>query len=175
MFTAAKMVVMIKKKDGSTETTPTSKETSTTQGTPTPTSTGHPTATTRVYLSSTVKNFIVRCAACGDVSSEIVARVKEEFGITVSRQQVMRYDPRTESGSHLSAGLLELYRVTREKFLSELETIDSAHREIRLRRLDMLYAEAVKAGQWKTATVILAECRKQMADLMPVDEPEEGV
>jgi hypothetical protein len=136
---------------------------------------GTSTKGTRVYLSSTVKSFIVRCAACGDVPSEIVKKVKEEFDVTVTRQACMRYDPRTVSGSELSPALRELFAVTREKFLSELEAIDGAHREIRLRRLDMLYAEAVKAGQWKTATAIMAECRKQMADLMPVDEPEEGV
>jgi hypothetical protein len=125
-----------------------------------------------VYLASTVKKFIVRCCAVGDTPSEIVRKVADEFGLTVTPQACMRYDPRTESGAHLSPPLKELYRATREQFLTGLETIDTAHREIRLRRLDMLYSEAVKAGQWKTATAILAECRKQMADLMPVDEPE---
>jgi hypothetical protein len=125
-----------------------------------------------VQLASTVKKFIVRCCACGDTPSEIVKRVADEFGITVTRQAAMRYDPRTETGSHLSAGLLELYRVTREKFLSELEAIDGAHREIRLRRLDSLYERALQAGQLKVAVAATAEQRKTMADLMPVDIPE---
>jgi hypothetical protein len=129
--------------------------------------------TVHMTLTSTVKKFIVRCCACGDTPSEIVKKVAEEFAVKVTPQTCMKYDPRTVSGSTLSAPLRELFAVTREKFLSELEAIDGAHREIRLRRLDALYAAAMKSGQLKIAIAAIAEARKTMADLMEVDTPTE--
>jgi hypothetical protein len=130
--------------------------------------------TVYVTLASGVKKFIVRCCACGDTPGEIAKKVAEEFGLTVSPQTCMKYDPRTVSGSNLSAPLRELFRVTREKFLNELEAIDGAHREIRMRRLDALYTKAVETGQLKTAAAILAEQRKQMADLESYDDAGDG-
>jgi hypothetical protein len=124
-------------------------------------------------LPTTVKRFIVTNLACGDSLSEVVAKVKDEFKITVSPQAVQKYDPRRVSGKELSAGLRELFETTREKFLLETASLNLAHREIRLRKLETILDEAMAAKQWKTAAMIIAESRKQMADLMEVDTPTE--
>ena len=123
---------------------------------------GRPRGAAAVYLPSTVKNFIVRCVACGDTPSEIAGKVKDEFGLTVTRQACMTYDPRTESGSHLSAPLRELFRETRKKFLLGIEDINGSHKEIRLRRLDAAHEKAIETGQLKLVIAIAAEQRKQM-------------
>jgi hypothetical protein len=128
-----------------------------------------------VFLPSNMKKFIVMNLACGDSLSEVVAKVAEQFGQKITPQKVQKYDPRSVNGEKLSAELRELYDTTREKYLAELHTQNLAHREIRLKKLEQIYDEAVAAKQWKTAAMILAESRKQMADLIPVDEPEGDV
>jgi hypothetical protein len=85
-------------------------------------------------LPPEVKTFIVQALACFDPPSVVVAAVNEDFGLKVSPQRVMKYNPSKASGADLGQELKAVFEATRKKFLEETAEIGIAHRSYRLRR-----------------------------------------
>jgi hypothetical protein len=111
-------------------------------------------------LSPDTQTFIVQSLACFDSPSTVVASVKTEFEIVVSRQLVEMYDPTKRAGSRLGKRWKELFASTREAFLKDSSTIGITHQIVRLRALDRMAARAESQGNLKLA----AELHKQAAE-----------
>jgi len=110
----------------------------------------------------TVKRFVVMCLACFDTPTETQHKVRQEFGIVMSRQGVQKYDPTKPSGASLSAELRTLFTQTRERFIDELEKLPLAHRATRLRKLESVYDEAREKGNLKVALGALSAAAREM-------------
>jgi hypothetical protein len=88
----------------------------------------------RTILTDEIKEFVVRGLARYETPSQVAETVQAVFGVTVSRQQVYRYDPACSQPP--AQRWRDLHAVTRAKFLSEIAEIGVAHRAVRLRRLE---------------------------------------
>lgn len=95
-------------------------------------------------LSEPVKIFIVQALACRDTPQEVVALVKQEYDIDVSRSQCQNYDPTKYSGRNLSKKFVDLFNETRKKFDEGLIDIPIANKHFRLRQYDKLLAKNSK-------------------------------
>jgi hypothetical protein len=87
-------------------------------------------------LTDEIKEFIVKALACYDTPSYVADAVNVNFGVTVSRQQVYRYDP--ECSQPPAQRWRDLHAATRAAFLRDAAAIGITHKLVRLRRLDRL-------------------------------------
>lgn len=85
-------------------------------------------------LSEPIKIFIVQALACRDTPQEVVALVKQEYDIDVSRSQCQNYDPTKYSGRNLSKKFVDLFNETRKKFDEGLIDIPIANKHYRLKQ-----------------------------------------
>lgn len=95
-------------------------------------------------LSEPVKIFIVQSLACRDTPQEVVALVKQEFGLEIDRRQCENYDPTKYSGRNLSKKFVQLFHETREKFDSGLIDIPIANKHFRLKQYGKLLERNAK-------------------------------
>jgi len=123
-------------------------------------------------LTNAQKRFVVIALATGHGVTEVAGSLKTAFGIEVTPQALMRYNPLRVTGLSLSPELEKLFHTTRAKVVDEIAKTDLAHVAVRLRRLDGLYDEAVAKGQLKAAVTILTEARKIMDAFEEYDEGE---
>jgi hypothetical protein len=87
-------------------------------------------------LTDELKEFIVKRLACDDTPSQVVEAVYVNFEITVSRQQVHRYDPNCAQPP--AQRWRELYAATRQAWLREVAEIGIAQKAVRLAMLDRM-------------------------------------
>lgn len=113
-------------------------------------------------LSDEVKTFIVMQLAAYDPPSVVAESVKQEFGITVSRQLVSGYDPATKAGSRLGERWKVLFERARKDFRENTEDIPLANKAVRVRTLNRLALNAVD----KKNAVLAASLMKQIAEEM---------
>lgn len=73
------------------------------------------------FLSYEVKHYIVTQLARRRQPFQVMAEVRAEFGIVVSKQQLQRYDPTTKAGQSLAANWRDLFYRHRVEFDKELE------------------------------------------------------
>jgi hypothetical protein len=86
--------------------------------------------------ASAIRRHIVTLNAQGYAPHEVIASVKETFGVEVSPQLVVRNNPSRASGAHLNKDLRELFDTVRAKTqedLEDLEDISMAYRAVRKR------------------------------------------
>jgi hypothetical protein len=121
-------------------------------------------------LSAVVRRFIVVGLARFDSPSEVARLVKEEFGIEVSRQAVMAYNPDCLSGAALSRPLKDLFFSSRREFVQSIEKQPIGHLATRLRRLEKHYQAADQAGNTKVALRALDAARREMEIKVIPDE-----
>lgn len=125
-------------------------------------------------LSPTIKRTIVMALGGGATPSEVVLLVREQFNTQITRQAVQKYNPRTATGSNLSADLKALFESTRAKALEDLESLDTAYRTMRVAALQRVYERAVTAHDDRTALRALDQIRIEMIgiELVDIDPPE---
>ncbi|MFM0135670.1 DUF2280 domain-containing protein [Caballeronia grimmiae] len=87
-------------------------------------------------LKKVVKTFIVRALARYHSPTEVVAMVKETYGLDVSTSQVVTYNPKTFMGRSLSREFVDLFEAERKNFLECEQEIGISQRAVRLRELD---------------------------------------
>lgn len=117
-------------------------------------------------LNENIKVFIVQQFAMYQSPSEIVAIVKEIFGIETTRQQIHFYN--VEVNDNSAKKWKKLFVKTREKFLEDASMIAIAHKSVRLNELDTMY----KAERRKPDTIqnprlkldILEQAAKESGD-----------
>jgi hypothetical protein len=115
-------------------------------------------------LTDDVKTAIVQALACYDTPSQVVERVKNEFGLDVARQQVESYDPNKKTSHGLAKKWRDIFTATREAFLKEVGSVGIAHRAVRLRRLDRMSNKAEDRGNMALAAQLIEQAAKEVGD-----------
>jgi hypothetical protein len=115
-------------------------------------------------LNGAVKVFIVERLACFDRPSEVQKAVKQAFGVTVSQQQLLAYDPKNVAGSRLSKTLKDLFEATRKKFLEDTSSIPIAHKAYRLRALNRMADRMEEAGNVAMVAQLMEQAAKEQGE-----------
>lgn len=115
-------------------------------------------------LKPEVRAFIVQELACFDTPSQIVESVQKEFKVQVTRQQVASHDPTKVAGKGLAQKWVELFNLTRDRFLNEISDIPIANKAYRLRVLDRMMNNAEKMRNIALATEIIEQAAKECGD-----------
>jgi hypothetical protein len=116
-------------------------------------------------LRDEVKAFVVQALACFDTPSQVVASVKAEFGLEVSRQQCEAYDPTKYVGRNLHAKWKTLFEDTRKRFREETAEIPIANRAFRLRALSRMADKAETMRNIPLAVQIIKQAAKEVGDV----------
>ncbi|CAN7253615.1 DUF2280 domain-containing protein [Pseudomonas brassicacearum] len=116
-------------------------------------------------LRSEVKAFIVQALACFDTPSQVVAAVKTEFGIEISRQQCESHDPTKYAGQGLGAKWVELFHAARKRFREETADIPIANRAFRLRTLGRMAEKAENMKNMALTAQLLEQAAKEVGDV----------
>ncbi len=112
-------------------------------------------------LKDDVKEFIVTALACFDSPAQVIADVKQQFGLVVTPQQLQAYNPATVAGARMSERLKVLFEKTREKFRADTSTIPIANQAYRLRVLQRALDKAEKQGNLAMASQLLEQAAKE--------------
>jgi hypothetical protein len=83
-------------------------------------------------LSDEIKAFIVQAHACFRKPALIVREVGVEFGVTVTREQVLAYHPERYRGRRLGRKYREVFKATREAFIQSKVEVGIAYQSYRL-------------------------------------------
>ncbi|WP_277973563.1 DUF2280 domain-containing protein [Pantoea agglomerans] len=116
-------------------------------------------------LSTEVKAFIVQSLACYETPAKVIELVKENFNVTVTRQQVSAYDPANAMAKSLSKKWVDLFNATRERFKNEISDIPIANRAYRLRVLDRMAVNAEKMKNLGMTAQLLEQAAKEVGDV----------
>jgi hypothetical protein len=117
-----------------------------------------------VELTDEHKEFIVQGLACYDSPSQVVAAVKEEFGIVITRQRVQGYDPTKVAGKDLSEEYRTLFANTRAEYDDEKAKIGATSRLVRVRRLERMAQKAEASGNIMGAAQLLKQIAEEMGN-----------
>ncbi len=112
-------------------------------------------------LSEDVKIYIVTALACFDAPRTVIADVKDQFGITVTSQQVDAYNPATQNGKRLSKPMKALFELTRTEFLKDATKVPIANAAVRLRKLQRLVDQAENRGNGRMVADLLEQAAKE--------------
>lgn len=115
-------------------------------------------------LSTEVKAFIVQSLACYESPAKVIVLVKEEFRLTISRQQVSAYDPSNAMAKSLSKKWVDLFNETRSRFQNEISDIPIANKAYRLRALNRMMDNAEKMKNIVLAAGIIEQAAKEVGD-----------
>ncbi|MBN3755906.1 DUF2280 domain-containing protein [Paraburkholderia sp. Tr-20389] len=112
-------------------------------------------------LTEDLKLAIVRALACYDSPKQVARCIKEEFGVTVSPQQVESYDPEKYAGRALSKKWRAIFEQTRKSFLEDIGKVSVANAAVRLRRIERLANKAEDQGNVALALNALEQAAKE--------------
>ncbi len=115
-------------------------------------------------LSSEVKAFIVQALACYENPAKVIELVKEEFKVTISRQQVSAYDPSNAMAKSLSKKWVDLFNTTRSRFQNEISDIPIANKAYRLRTLDRMATSTEKMKNFALTAQLIEQAAKEVGD-----------
>lgn len=115
-------------------------------------------------LKPEIKAFIVQSVACFDTPSQVVESVLKEFGIQITRQQVEQNDPTKISGKGLAQKWVELFNLTRDRFLNEISDIPIANKAYRLRVLQRMSTTAEGMKNLGMTAQLLEQAAKEVGD-----------
>lgn len=117
-------------------------------------------------LNDDIRRFIVQALACYDTPTQVANDVKEEFGLTLTRQQVAGYDYTKATCKGLAKKWRDLFDATRVRFLDEAAEIPIAKQSFRLRALQTLYNRAVTSKNVVLAAQLLEQAAKEIGGAM---------
>lgn len=112
-------------------------------------------------LKPAIKRHIVQQLARYEGPSAVADEVKNLFGVVISRAAAQSYDPTSVQGKKLSPELRTLFEATRTEFLTDYGSISVAHKSVRLKYLERIFATAANKQDLKNALAALAEARKE--------------
>ncbi|UNK39368.1 DUF2280 domain-containing protein [Shinella sp. H4-D48] len=115
-------------------------------------------------LSDEVKAFIIQSLACFDGLAVVVAAVKREYGIEISKQLCESHDPTKKAGAKLGERWRVLFDETRKSFLEDTSTIAISHRAVRLRALQRMADKAEGQGNMVLASNLIEQAAKEVGD-----------
>ncbi|MEY0933806.1 DUF2280 domain-containing protein [Providencia rettgeri] len=115
-------------------------------------------------LKPEVKASIVQALACYDTPSQVVALVKQEFGLSVTLQQVSSYDPTKAIAKNLGQKWVDLFNETRKRFQEEVSDIPIANKAYRLRMLDRMATKAEGMRNFSLTAQLVEQAAKECGD-----------
>lgn len=113
-------------------------------------------------LSDEVKAFIIQSLACFDGLAVVVAAVKREYDIEISKQLCESHDPTKKAGAKLGERWRVLFEETRKSFLEDTSTIAISHRAVRLRALQRMADKAEGQGNMVLASSLLKQAAEEV-------------
>lgn len=114
-------------------------------------------------LTDDQRVFIVKALACFDTPSDVVAQVRDEFGIELTRQQIHGYDPTRALGNRQMAEKWKvLFERTRKAFLEDTSDIPISHKSTRIRRMNRMAERAENQGNMVLAASLMEQAAKEM-------------
>lgn len=116
-------------------------------------------------LKPEVRAFIIQELACFDTPSQIVESVQKEFKVQVTRQQVASHDPTKAAGKGLAKKWVDLFNVTRDRFLNEISDIPIANKAYRLRVLNRMAVNAESMKNYGMTAQLLEQAAKDVGDV----------
>ncbi|WP_229722402.1 DUF2280 domain-containing protein [Xylophilus rhododendri] len=111
-----------------------------------------------------MKQFIVQALACYDTPMQVTEAVNLEFGLTVPRQQVEKYDPTKMAGRGLSRKWRDLFQQTRIDWKAGATEVPIANRTFRLRVLARLAQKAEGMRNMALTLQVLEQAAKEVGD-----------
>ncbi|BBQ89420.1 DUF2280 domain-containing protein [Raoultella ornithinolytica] len=115
-------------------------------------------------LKPEVKAFIIQMLACYDTPSQVVEAVQKDFGIAITRQQVETHDPTKVSGKSLAKKWVDLFNLTRDRFLNEISDIPIANKAYRLRVLQRMSTTAENMKNIGMTAQLLEQAAKEVGE-----------
>lgn len=115
-------------------------------------------------LKPEVKAYIIQMLACYDTPSQVVESVQKDFGIAITRQQVETHDPTKVSGKSLAKKWVELFNLTRDRFLNEISDIPIANKAYRLRVLQRMSTTAENMKNIGMTAQLLEQAAKEVGE-----------
>ncbi|MBA2057339.1 DUF2280 domain-containing protein [Psychrobacter cryohalolentis] len=116
-------------------------------------------------LNNGVKTFIVQGLATYMTPSEVAEAVNQEFGITITRQQVAKYDPHKAAGVNLAQKWQDLFKQFRDDFNNDIQAIPIANKAYRLNMLDRMARDAEKSKNRPLAAALAEQAAKEMGEV----------
>lgn len=113
-------------------------------------------------LTEEQKTFIVQRVAMFDSPSTVADAFKDEFKVVIPRQQVEDYDPAKRPKLHDQ--WKALHDATRKAFLEETAKVPTAHRAVRIRKLDRMAEKAESKGNMVLAAALLKQIAEEVGD-----------
>jgi hypothetical protein len=113
----------------------------------------------RRKLTDAAKEFIVCQLAAYETQADVARKVKDLFGIEVTKQTVHAYDPTTSASEGMAEKWKILFRKARKQFLESVEDIPEANRAVRIRML----AEGARKAKDKGNHAMMAQLLEQIA------------
>ncbi|HBX2751980.1 TPA: DUF2280 domain-containing protein [Klebsiella pneumoniae] len=115
-------------------------------------------------LKPEVKAYIIQMIACYDTPSQVVEAVQKDFGIAITRQQVETHDPTKVSGKTLAKKWVDLFNLTRDRFLNEISDIPIANKAYRLRVLQRMSTTAENMKNIGMTAQLLEQAAKEVGE-----------
>lgn len=115
-------------------------------------------------LKPEVKAYIIQMLACYDTPSQVVEAVQKDFGIAITRQQVETHDPTKVSGKTLAKKWVDLFNLTRDRFLNEISDIPIANKAYRLRVLQRMSTTAESMKNIGMTAQLLEQAAKEVGE-----------
>lgn len=116
-----------------------------------------------MQLTEDQKLFIVELLATFHRPSQVVALLREQYGIEATRQQVDAYNPATLAGRRLSAELRDHFAEIRKAFLADRESIAIAQVNYRQRIRDEMLSELMDLPANRRNPMLLMDLLEQAA------------
>lgn len=113
-------------------------------------------------MNDAVRMYIVQSLAAFDTPSQVADAVKEEFGVSITRQGVHAYDPTKAAGKDVDQRWKTLFEESRKSFLENVTNVPIANKATRLRALHRMAQAAERKGNYPLA----AQLHKQAAEEM---------
>lgn len=113
-------------------------------------------------LTSEQQTFVVQQLAMWDSPETVAKAVREEFGVTITRQAIECYDPTKRAGAKLAEKWKALFEETRSAFIENTAEIGISHRAVRLRALQRMQNKAEQQGNLALAKDILKQAAEEV-------------
>lgn len=116
-------------------------------------------------LPEEAQRLIVMELAMFTTPTEVVERVSQELGITISRQQAHKYNPTGSNGYKVGKKWKALFAETRKQFLADTSSIPIANRAVRLKALNDMAQGAKGRGNFALAAQLMEQAAKECGDV----------
>ena len=110
-------------------------------------------------LTDEIKEFIVKGLARYESPTQVAEAVKENFDVTVCRQQIYRYDPGCSQPP--AQRWRDLHAATRQAYLREVAEIGIAQKAVRLAMLDSMARRTLALSQYERAAGFMEQAARE--------------